>query len=57
MLEKCAALGFPGAHIIAMQGPFSQAMNAALLRARPAQNPRDQGHRRVRRLCGEGRGS
>ena len=32
VLEKCAALGFPGAHIIAMQGPFSQAMNAALLR-------------------------
>ncbi|MFR4413840.1 MAG: precorrin-6A/cobalt-precorrin-6A reductase [Butyricicoccus sp.] len=56
MLEKCAALGFPGAHIIAMQGPFSQAMNAALLRETGA-NPRDQGHRRVRRLCGEGRGS
>ena len=32
VLEKCASLGFPGAHIIAMQGPFSQAMNAALLR-------------------------
>ena len=32
VLEKCAALGFSGAHIIAMQGPFSQAMNAALLR-------------------------
>ena len=32
VLGKCAALGFPGAHIIAMQGPFSQAMNAALLR-------------------------
>ena len=32
VLEKCAELGFPGAHIIAMQGPFSQAMNAALLR-------------------------
>ena len=32
VLEKCAALGIPGAHIIAMQGPFSQAMNTALLR-------------------------
>ncbi len=32
VLEKCTSLGFPGAHIIAMQGPFSQAMNAALLR-------------------------
>ena len=32
VLEKCSVLGFPGAHIIAMQGPFSQAMNAALLR-------------------------
>lgn len=32
VVEKCAALGFSGAHIIAMQGPFSQAMNAALLR-------------------------
>lgn len=32
VLEKCASLGFPGAHIIAMQGPFSQTMNAALLR-------------------------
>lgn len=31
-LEKCAALGFPGSHIIAMQGPFSAAFNAALLR-------------------------
>ena len=32
VLEKCAALGFPGAHIIAMQGPFSAGMNAALIR-------------------------
>ena len=32
VLEKCASLGFPGAHIIAMQGPFSQEMNVALLR-------------------------
>lgn len=31
-LEKCAALGFPGNRIIAMQGPFSAAFNAALLR-------------------------
>ena len=32
VLQKCEALGFPGAHIIAMQGPFSHEMNAALLR-------------------------
>ncbi|GAB2045081.1 hypothetical protein AGATL06_15780 [Agathobaculum sp. TL06] len=32
VLEKCAALGFAGAHIIAMQGPFSREINAALLR-------------------------
>lgn len=32
VLEKCAALGFPGVHIIAMQGPFSHEMNTALLR-------------------------
>lgn len=31
-LETCAALGFPSAHIIAMQGPFDRALNAALLR-------------------------
>lgn len=31
-LEVCAALGFPSAHIIAMQGPFDRALNAALLR-------------------------
>ena len=30
VLEKCAALGFPGAHIIAMQGPFSEELNLAL---------------------------
>ena len=32
VLEQCAALGFAGAQIIAMQGPFSHEMNAALLR-------------------------
>lgn len=31
VLEKCEALGFPGANIIAMQGPFSHEMNVALL--------------------------
>jgi len=31
-LERCAALGFPGSHIVAMQGPFSQALNEALIR-------------------------
>lgn len=31
VLQKCEALGFPGAHVIAMQGPFSHALNAALL--------------------------
>lgn len=31
-LEKCAALGFTGRHIIAMQGPFSAGLNEALLR-------------------------
>ena len=31
VLQKCEALGFPGAHIIAMQGPFSREMNEALL--------------------------
>ena len=32
VLQKCEALGFPGAHLIAMQGPFSKELNAALLR-------------------------
>lgn len=32
VLEKCVSLGFPGAHIIAMQGPFSRELNAAILR-------------------------
>ena len=32
VLQKCEALGFAGAHLIAMQGPFSHEMNAALLR-------------------------
>ena len=31
-LEACAAAGIPGSHIVAMQGPFSQALNEALLR-------------------------
>ncbi len=32
VLRTCEQLGFPGAHIIAMQGPFSHELNAALLR-------------------------
>ena len=32
VLQKCEALGFTGAHVIAMQGPFTRGMNAALLR-------------------------
>ena len=32
VIQKCASLGFPGSHIIAMQGPFSAEMNAALIR-------------------------
>ena len=31
-LERCLALGFPPAHIICMQGPFSKELNAALIR-------------------------
>lgn len=31
VLAKCTQLGFPGASIIAMQGPFSHEMNVALL--------------------------
>lgn len=31
-IEACTGLGFPAAHIIAMQGPFSKELNAALLR-------------------------
>ncbi len=31
-LERCLALGFPPAHVICMQGPFSRELNAALLR-------------------------
>ena len=30
VIQKCASLGFPGSHIIAMQGPFSRDFNAAL---------------------------
>lgn len=32
VLEQCASLGFTGAQMIAMQGPFSHGMNTALLR-------------------------
>ncbi len=32
VLARCAELGFPGARILAMQGPFSAEFNAALLR-------------------------
>ncbi len=32
VLEKCEKLGFEGKHLIAMQGPFSHAMNAAMLK-------------------------
>lgn len=32
-LEACAAVGLSGGHIIAMQGPFSEEMNTAMLRA------------------------
>ncbi|MBM6869454.1 precorrin-6A reductase [Pseudoflavonifractor phocaeensis] len=31
-LERCLALGFPPAHVICMQGPFSRALNEAMLR-------------------------
>lgn len=31
-MHKCTALGFEGSHIIAMQGPFSEELNAALFR-------------------------
>lgn len=30
-IEKCRLLGFPSAHLIAMQGPFSQEMNECFL--------------------------
>ena len=32
VLKQCASLGFAGAQVIAMQGPFSHEMNVALLR-------------------------
>ena len=32
-LEACRAAGLPPAHILAMQGPFSEELNAALLRS------------------------
>jgi len=32
-LQKCLALGFRNDHIICMQGPFSQELNAAMLKA------------------------
>ena len=31
-LERCLTLGFPPAHVICMQGPFSRALNEAMLR-------------------------
>ena len=37
VLQKCEALGFPGSHILAMQGPFSHEMNVALLYQTDAQ--------------------
>ena len=36
-LETCAAVGLPPAHILAMQGPFSEEMNLAMLRLTGAQ--------------------
>lgn len=32
VLEQCASFGFAGAQVIAMQGPFSHELNAAMLR-------------------------
>ena len=32
VLAACEALGFPGSHMFAMQGPFSVEMNAAMIR-------------------------
>ncbi len=37
VIAKCTELGFPGASIIAMQGPFSHEMNVALLQKTGAQ--------------------
>lgn len=37
VLAKCTALGFSGASILAMQGPFSHEMNVALLKKTGAQ--------------------
>lgn len=31
-LERCLTLGFPPAHVICMQGPFSQELNRAMIR-------------------------
>lgn len=31
-LQRCLTLGFPPAHIVCMQGPFSRELNAAMLR-------------------------
>ncbi len=31
-LDRCLTLGFPPAHILCMQGPFSRELNAALIR-------------------------
>ena len=35
-LKDCLAAGFPPAHIICMQGPFTQELNAAMFRATKA---------------------
>lgn len=32
VVESCLALGIPAAHLVAMQGPFSQEMNLAMIR-------------------------
>lgn len=33
VVEECAALGFQGSHLIAMQGPFSEELNTAMLKS------------------------
>lgn len=56
VLKKCEDLGLHGAHIIAMQGPFSVELNYALLRTVQARVACHKGSRKARRLCGENRG-
>lgn len=56
VIQKCASLGFPGSHIIAMQGPFSAEMNAALIRQTGAEILVTKDTGRERRLCGKARG-